>query len=323
MKRTFAPWILSVLLLLLCSCSTTGDENSLLEASGFIEGESYTIVSLYGGIIEDVFVEEGQSAHAGDTILQLEGEGLRRQADAAQAALNAARATLNILEQTPSEADRALAEAETAAAEAAMIAAQAELNILRDAYDPYDPPERALRSAEELLAIASAGFELAQAQLDLLLAGPGEAALIAAEAGVREAEANLHYREELLNRQSIEAPIDGRVSILLVQPGELAAPGAQLARIINPESLTLTVYIPQDQLTRVAIGKEVDIQVDSYPDDHFSGIITSIADEAQFIPSTVLTEEERVKLVFEVEITVDDPDHLLHPGIPADAFISP
>ncbi|MBN2556253.1 MAG: HlyD family efflux transporter periplasmic adaptor subunit [Anaerolineales bacterium] len=323
MKRTFTPWISTILLLLLCSCSTAGDGNTPLKASGFIEGESYTIISLVGGVVEDVLVEEGQSVLAGDTILQLNGEGLRQQVDAAQAALNAARATLSMQEQTPSEADRTSAEAVAASAEAAMIAAQAELIILQDAYDPYDPPEQALLSAEENLAIASAGFELAQAQRDLLLAGPGESTLLAAEASVREAEANLRYIEELLNRQSIDAPINGRISLLLIQPGELAAPGAQLARIVIPESLTLTVYIPQDQLARVAIGREVDIQVDSYPDNHFSGVIASIADEAQFIPSTVLTEEERVKLVFEVEITVHDPDHLLHPGIPADAFISP
>jgi HlyD family secretion protein len=55
----------------------------------------------------------------------------------------------------------------------------------------------------------------------------------------------------------------------------------------------------------------------------FSGSITNIADEAQFTPATVLTEEERVKLVFAVQVLIDDPTGRIKPGMPVDAEINP
>jgi len=48
------------------------------------------------------------------------------------------------------------------------------------------------------------------------------------------------------------------------------------------------------------------------------GHIERIADQAQFTPSNVQTVEERVKLVFAVEIALDDEAGRLKAGMPAD-----
>ena len=55
----------------------------------------------------------------------------------------------------------------------------------------------------------------------------------------------------------------------------------------------------------------------------FEGTVSYIASEAEFTPKNVQTQEERVNLVFGVEITLDNPDHILKPGMPADAEILP
>jgi hypothetical protein len=50
--------------------------------------------------------------------------------------------------------------------------------------------------------------------------------------------------------------------------------------------------------------------------------VISIADEAEFTPRNVQTEEERRTTVFAVELAVEDPDRMLKPGMPADVVFS-
>jgi HlyD family secretion protein len=49
--------------------------------------------------------------------------------------------------------------------------------------------------------------------------------------------------------------------------------------------------------------------------------VTFINSEAEFTPKNVQTQEERVKLVFAVKITVENPNQELKPGMPADARV--
>jgi HlyD family secretion protein len=87
------------------------------------------------------------------------------------------------------------------------------------------------------------------------------------------------------------------------------------------DEVTLTVYVPEDQLGQVNIGQDVEVQVDSYPDRLFMGTVVAIADEAEFTPRNVQTKEERVNMVFAVDVRIPNPDHELKPGVPADATI--
>jgi HlyD family secretion protein len=85
--------------------------------------------------------------------------------------------------------------------------------------------------------------------------------------------------------------------------------------------LNLTVYIPESQLGLAHLGQFAEISVDSY-DDTFDGVISHIASEAEFTPYNVQTQEERVHMVFAVELQLDNEDNRLRPGMPADAVFS-
>jgi len=85
--------------------------------------------------------------------------------------------------------------------------------------------------------------------------------------------------------------------------------------------VTLTIYVPQDQLGRVNLGQDVRVEVDSFPDQVFRGTVFAIADEAEFTPRNVQTEEDRVNMVFAVDVSIPNPEHKLKPGVPADATI--
>ena len=104
-----------------------------------------------------------------------------------------------------------------------------------------------------------------------------------------------------------------------MQVGEVAIPGAPLLTIADLDNLVLTVYVAEDQLGRVGPGQLVSVAVDAYPGRVFQGTVRYVAGEAEFTPRNIQTHEERVNMVFAVEIDLPNADHALKPGMPADA----
>ncbi|MBN1179803.1 MAG: efflux RND transporter periplasmic adaptor subunit [Anaerolineae bacterium] len=177
-----------------------------------------------------------------------------------------------------------------------------------------DATEAQLRAAEALVA-------LAQAQADGLAAGATaeEVAVVAAQ--VQQAQAQLDSALVVLGKLTLDAPAGGWVLDTVGHVGELAVPGVPLVTLADLDTVRLTVYVPENRLGQVQIGQRVEVQVDSFPGRVFPGRVAAIASEAEFTPRNVQTQEERVNMVFAVEVTIANLDYALKPGMPADAAI--
>lgn len=166
---------------------------------------------------------------------------------------------------------------------------------------------------------AEAAIGVAEANLTAVKANPTTEDIAVAQAQVAEAEAALAQVQVQLDMLTLTAPRAGLISHKLVQPGELAAPGAVLLELSDIETVDLTVYIPETLIGQVKVGQPAHVYVDAYPGQVFKGTVTFINHEAEFTPRNVQTKEERVNLVFGVKISLNNPDHRLKPGMPADA----
>jgi len=80
-------------------------------------------------------------------------------------------------------------------------------------------------------------------------------------------------------------------------------------------------YLPEAKLGFVKTGAKVTVRVDSFPNRDFAGIVRRVSRQAEFTPRNVQTWEERVLQVFQTEVVIDDPDHVLRPGMNADVTI--
>ena len=323
-RRTIPFLISFFFLLLLVGCRAgPSAEVDEIRASGFIEGKEYTIASAFGGRVSEIMAEQGEGVQIGHTLVLLDRTMLDRAYDIAQAAVTAAEAALSALENQPRPENLTTAQAQLDTAKADLDAAQAALDLLKESYKPYKPPKAELHTAESTVEVMLAGVALAQAQFEQVEAGPLEGEIEIAKAVVEEAMANLQLVEHQLAELSLKAPITGILSQVLVEVGEVAAPSAPLVTVLDPTFLTLTIYVPEAQVAKVNVGDEVEIRVDTFPEDVFVGHVRYIADQAQFTPTEVQTQEERVKLVFAVEVLIDDPIESLKPGMPADVIIIP
>lgn len=398
-------WVGSLIVAAGCTSTSPAAGSGTITASGTIDAETVAIAAQYGGRVEEILAEEGDTVSKGQVLIRLDtalidaqiGEaeaavlaaqaqleqvkagahpeeiraaeaalaqaiaqrdGARRAWENAQAvmenpqelivSITEARTQVNVAKEAVDQAEAqlhaakverdgyvnpsaeyAIAQGEVEAAEAALEQARAEYagaqRALQHLLDiQANPIEIAaeVHSAEAVYHQAEAAVDVARAQLDLLKAGPVPEEVAAAEATLKQAQAALDALQVQREDMTLRAPVDGLVVSRSIEPGEIATPGATLLRLADLDRVKLTIFVPETQIAKVHLGQPVDVAVDAYPDQRFKGEVTFIAYEAEFTPRNVQTQEQRANLVFAVKVALDNPDHLLKPGMPADATLN-
>ena len=183
-----------------------------------------------------------------------------------------------------------------------------------------------LRNAEAQLQKAKKDLEryeilykkevIAAQQLDSARTGH-DVALAQAE----QAAASVRLSEAKLNDTVIYAPANGVVLRKNTEQGETVGAGTPIFTIGDLENPWIKVYVKEDMLGLVKLGQRAEVKVDSFPDKIYEGTVTFISSEAEFTPRNVQTQEERVKLVFGVKVSVKNQNEELKPGMPADVRI--
>lgn len=144
----------------------------------------------------------------------------------------------------------------------------------------------------------------------------------AVQKALQRARAQLEEIEARLSDTRIVAPINGTIVTKITNIGEVLSPGGLIALIVDLDSLYLKAFVPEPQIGKVRLNLPAQIFVDAYPNKPFSATIRYISSRAEFTPKEVQTREERVKLVYAIKIYLDEnPEHMLTPGMPADAII--
>jgi multidrug resistance efflux pump len=116
----------------------------------------------------------------------------------------------------------------------------------------------------------------------------------------------------------VAAPMDGVILTRSIHVGEIAQAGTATMTIADLSRLTITVYLSEDRYGEVNLGDEVSLTVDSFPNETFMAVVTRIADQAEYTPRNVQTQEERQTTVYAIELEVSNPDGKLKPGMPVD-----
>ncbi|WP_375754063.1 efflux RND transporter periplasmic adaptor subunit [Vibrio sp. HN007] len=97
-----------------------------------------------------------------------------------------------------------------------------------------------------------------------------------AEADYFSLRADIKALEAAIDRREISAPFDGVVGIRNVFLGQYLQPGTDIVRLEDTSVMRLRFTVPQTDISRIYIGQEVDISVESYPEDTFKGSISAI-----------------------------------------------
>ncbi|NJN64409.1 MAG: efflux RND transporter periplasmic adaptor subunit [Acidobacteria bacterium] len=163
-----------------------------------------------------------------------------------------------------------------------------------------------------------AGAQLDQAKADLMAAEANftkisklferqsvpQQDLVAATSRRDNALAVVREMEIRLDRAVIRAPLRSAVSDRLVEPGEIAAPGALVARLQRVDRLKAVAALSDTEVAWITRGREARLTVDAYRDQTFTARVHLIAPSADAETRT-----------FDVEFALDNAGGALRPGM--------
>jgi len=174
---------------------------------------------------------------------------------------------------------------------------------------------------------AEAGVQASQAQLTQAMAGvqSANALLFQAQAGV-EAKEGLVAQvkgavaevDAYLANVVITAPMDGVVTSINSEEGELVSTGTQIAIVSNLQGAWITANVMETDLQAITEGQEVQIKVPSYPKKVFTGTVKTINKQPNFAVKRATKDNGSFDVVsFGVKVNLDNHEEILRPGMSA------
>jgi HlyD family secretion protein len=262
------------------------DLTSLVSASGEVKPKKNINISAHvPGRIVKIGVQEGQEVKEGDFLLRL---------DSAQYEANA-------------ERDRATIQAY----QSQLIQTEARMKMDHNSYNRQKQLFDSKLISQEQLESAKVQSEVSAAEVESI------------RHQIQQAQASLKSSLDSLSKTVYNSPIDGIITSLKVEEGEVAVvgtmnnPGTVLMTIADLSEMEVEVDVDETDVVGVQLGQKADIKVDALPDQVLKGVVTEIGSSAIERLSTTQQESRD----FKVKITFQNPPKELKPGLSASADI--
>jgi HlyD family secretion protein len=292
-----------------------------LTLSGNIEAHESLVSFKVPGRIVELPVEEGQQVEKGALLARIEDADSRQK-------VRIDEATVRVRESDLALTLAGTREQEVKAAQQTMKDAQADLDEKKldndraqqlFGKDEISAQDRDL--AATALKRAEAIFKAAQQRYNEAVEGSRKEDIEIARANLNQANANLGLSQVNLGYAVLRAPSSGVITVRQAELGEVVEPGSPVVTLADLDHLWLRAYIAETDLGSIHWGQDATVTTDTYPGKRYHGRISFISPDAEFTPKSVQTNQERVTLVYRIKIDLDNPNHELKPGMPADAHI--
>jgi len=293
-----------------------------LTLSGNIEAHESLVSFKVQGRVVELPVEEGQSVQAGALLARLDDADYKQHVRIDEANVRVRQSNLALTLAGTREQ-------EIKAAQQTMLDAQADMQQKKLDYDRAQRlfSEDAISAqdrdlADTALKRSQASFQAAQQKYNEALEGSRKEDIVIAQASLKEASANLGMSRVDLSYTVLRAPTAGVITVRQAELGEVVVPGTPVVTLADLDHIWLRAYVAETDLGRIRWGQDAVITTDTYPNKQYHGRISFIASDAEFTPKSVQTYKERVTLVYRIKIDIENPNHELKPGMPADAHIT-
>lgn len=284
-------------ILIIATITTISCDNDMSEsdAYGHFESRAVVVSAEQQGIVRQFSINEGDQIEAGmlvgwiDTLsLDIQRKHVLAQLETIKAKRTTARAQTAIVDEELKTVDYEIQRFENLVANDAIPVKQ---------LDDLQAKKRVLIRQKDLQKAQEAAIE---AEMNAL-------------------STQLLSIEDQVRKCKIMNPISGKVLHTHIEQFEMTSPGRPLFTIANLDTLDLRIYVTGDQLSSIRLGMNVQVLYDSGNKNIATtgGIISRIANQAEFTPKFLQTREERVSMVYAVMVQVPN-DGALQIGMPAE-----
>ncbi|TAE41754.1 MAG: HlyD family efflux transporter periplasmic adaptor subunit [Runella slithyformis] len=259
-----------------------------VSASGKVQPEVEVKISPdVPGEIIGLYVAEGDSVVKGQLLVKIRPDNYEALLARASAAVNS------------SKADVERAKASLSQTQAQLIRAKTDYERNKKLHDDKVISDADMERSEADYRVGLQNTEAAKSTVE------------ASKFNVQSAEAGLRDANENLRKTTIYAPQSGAISKLNVELGDRVVGTSQMAgteimRIANLNNMEVRVDVNENDIVRVVLGDTAEIEVDSYGDRKFKGIVTEIANTANGLggSSAAVSAASDAVTEFEVKIKI-------------------
>ena len=167
----------------------------------------------------------------------------------------------------------------------------------------FDAPDQGdLASFKAQATMAQLSLDRAK-QLAARQFGP-QATVDAAQSAFDQANAGIAKTQAIISQKLVRAPFDGELGVRHVEVGQYLTAGTQIVTLTDLSQLYANFTVTEKDSGQLKVGQTVRIAVDAYPGRTFEGKITAIEPQ-------IASDTRNIR----VQATLDNPDHILKPGM--------
>lgn len=303
---------------------------STVTASGEIKPRNYINLGANAmGPLVSILVKEGDHVRKGQVVAQIESTQAQAGVEGQQATIQSALADAAAAEANEKSMDDAIANAQ-----ATLEKSKAELDHARLDLD------RANQLYKDKL-IAKQDYDTKKADYDTAVASVAESQthvsqarsqkaqatqqVASAQRRIAQSRASLVSMNDVLQKFSVIAPLDGMVTNLPVRMGETVVPGVQnseastIMTVADMSVITAEVQVDETDIVSINLGQAAEITVDAIPNKTFKGHVTEIGNTAILRSTGVAASQSNTSSQeakdFKVVIAMDNPPDEIRPGL--------
>ncbi len=283
---------------------------------GYVEGEFVNVAAPIAGRLDRLAVKRGDQVASGAALFALEAVNESAAQRQAQEQLRAAEAQLADLrigkrpqEQDVTRAKLAEAEADAQKSSTKLVRDEAQFKVGGISKQQLDD-SRAVQ-AVDASRVRQLRSELAVGDL------PSRNEQVRAQsAQVAAARAAVEQAQWKLDQKSVASTRQGSVYDTLYREGEWVAAGNPVVRLLPPGNVKVRFFVPEPLVGSIAPGRSASVHCDGCAAD-VPVTVTYVANDAEFTPPVIFSNETRAKLVFMIEARPASADAAkLRPGQP-------
>ncbi len=260
-----------------------------------VENNMNPIIPRVSGYITKVYAEDNKTVKKGDTLFIIDDKDYIVRVEEAKAALAAAEGSYEAAKADVggAAAGVSVSNANIASSQGNIEAAKVRVWRANNDYDRYknlyanrsitkqqfEQADAAKREAEANLKVLQQAEAASKSQRNASVSRSNVSSkqTEVAKANIENANSALTAAELSLSYTVVTAAVDGQLSAVDIQPGQLVQPGQSLFYIINSEQPWVVANFKETQLTKMVPGQKVTIEADAFPGVEFEGTVSSFS----------------------------------------------
>ncbi len=245
-KITILASIIIATIFISCGVYTYNQANTMI-LQGEVDTKTVDLSSKVVGRVLKINIQKGDTVKKGDVLLELDTPEINAKAEQADAML-----ALAMAQQ---------AKVNNGTREEQIGMAKANFDVAKKTYERMNRLHNEGVIPTQKLDEVTAKYQAAKEQYTMLVNGAQQEDKLSATANVRRARGVNSEVSSYLKENKIVAPIDGVVTEINVEAGELVGAGSPIITVVDNSDCWITFNLREDLLSKIKNGTEFDVNI--------------------------------------------------------------